>query len=166
MNMIMNNLWFRLLAAASVATVAVVLVVGTAIRYYAPEQDDRAISALQDVRVISLAENPSLADAIRRERERHGDIHPENEPPPPPPPRPAREVTGFVHVEYTINPDGTVSDVEVVGSAPAGIYEEQAVARISRSMHAPVFNDAGEPVARRTSEIIDFSVPASELSEN
>lgn len=164
MNMIFNNTWLRLAAAATVATVAVVIVVGSAIRYYGPEHDDRALSALQDVRVVSLAENPALAEAIRKERERNGDVHPKNEPPPMPPPRPARNVSGFVHLEYTINPDGSVSDVIVIGAAPSGIYEQQAVEKVARAMHAPAYNDAGEAVARRATEIVDFSVPADQIS--
>jgi len=166
MKTIVTSMWFRLMASAVVATIVVVVVVGSAIRYYEPEQEDRALSALQEIRIVSLAENPALADAIRRERERNGDVSPRNEPPPLPPSRPSREIAGFVQVEYTINPDGSVSDVRVIGAAPAGVYEEQAVAEVRRSMHAPVFNDAGEAVARRTTEIVEFSVPASRLAES
>lgn len=166
MKTIVNSLWFRLAGSAAVASVVVIAVVGSAVRYYAPVHEDRAISTLQEVDVISLADNPALAAAIRKERELHGDIHPENEAPPPPPPRPTRDISGFVHVEYTINPDGSISDVKVLGAAPAGVYEEQAIAQVSRQMRAPVFNDAGVAVSRRTTEIIDFSVRADQLPQN
>lgn len=162
MKSLVQYTWFRVIASAVVATVVIVGVVGGAIRYYdqRPEEDP-LLSELEYVKVVNLAENPALAEAIRKEREKHGEPEPSKLPPPPV--LPDREISGFVQVEYTINPDGTVSDVRVVGAAPAGVYEEQAVARIKRSMHAPVYNDAGEPVARRMSEVIEFSVPASEL---
>ena len=166
MKTILNSLWFRLAGSAAVASIVVIAVVGSAIRYYEPVHEDRAVSTLQEVDIVSLADNPALAAAIRKERELHGDIHPENEAPPPPPPRPTRDISGFVHVEYTINPDGSVSDVKVLGAAPAGVYEEQAIAQVSRQMRAPVFNDAGEAVARRTTEIIDFTIPATRMPRN
>lgn len=163
MKELVHNFWFRLLASGAFASLVVIVIVGGAIRYYTPPPQDPTLSQLKEVRIVNLAENPLLAEAIRKEREKHGEAEPEREVPPPPPPRPERQVSGFVQLEYTINPDGTVSDVVVLGSAPAGVYEQQAIARISRSMHAPMFNDAGEAIARRTNEIIEFSVPASEL---
>lgn len=163
MKKLLEQTWFRMLASAGVATVAILVVVGAAIRYYQPVEEDPMLE-FEQVRILDLAENPSLAEAIRKEREKYAQqAEPE---PPPPPPLPERRISGFVQVEYTINADGTVSDVRVLGAAPSGVYEERAVARVSRSMHAPAFNEAGEPVARRTTEIVEFNVPASELLES
>lgn len=165
MKMNLQCFWFRLLVSASVASVVIVGLVGTAIRYYEPPEESVARSPLEFVKVVNLADNPALAEAVRRERERNGTVRPEHEPPPPPMLRPERQVSGFVQLEYTINADGTVSDVRVVSAAPRGVYEKEAIERVSRTMHAPVFNDAGEAVARRTSEVIEFSVPSSALQK-
>lgn len=162
MKQFLEYAWFRFLAAGVIASVTIVTVVGLGIRYYDQPEDDPLPPEFEWVDVVDLADNPALAEAIRREREKNG--VPENEPPPPPV-LPERMVTGFVHLEYTVNPDGTVSNVRVVGAAPSGVYEERAVAEVSRSMHAPAYNDDGEAVARRTTEIVEFSVPASELGE-
>lgn len=163
MKKLLEQTWFRMLASAGVATLAVLVVVGGAIRYYEPAPEDPMLE-FEQVDILDLAENPALAEAIRKEREKYAEKA-EREPPPPPP-LPERQISGFVQVEYTINPDGTVSDVQVLGAAPSGVYEERAVAQVSRSMHAPAYNEAGEPVARRTTEIVEFSVPASELLES
>lgn len=159
----MHSFLFRFLISAVVASVAIIALVGTAVNYFQPPEDDPLLNTLKEVRVINLAENPQLAEAVRKERERTGMVKPEREPPPPPPTIAERQVTGFVHVEYTINPDGSVGDVKVIGAAPKGVYEERARAQVARRMHAPTYNDAGEPVARRTTEIVEFSVPANEL---
>lgn len=157
-----ETFWVRMLLAGVVAAFAVLFVLGAILRYY-DERNDRGDDAVTNafvVDVVDLRERPDLAEAIRRERERYEE--PE-EKLPQPPPLPERQITGFVQLEYTIEPDGTVSNVRVIGAAPSGVYEERAIAEASRRMHAPVYNDAGEPVARRTTEIIEFSVPASEL---
>ncbi|HEX7029021.1 MAG TPA: energy transducer TonB [Gammaproteobacteria bacterium] len=163
MKQLLQYAWFRFFAAAGVASVTVVTVVGLGIRYFDKPEEDPLPAEFEFVEIVNLAENPALAEAIRKEREKQGV---QEDKLPPPPVLPERMVSGFVHLEYTINPDGTVSDVRVVGAAPSGVYEERAIAEASRSMHAPAFNDAGEAVARRVTEIVEFSVPASELSNS
>lgn len=163
MKNITNSFLLRFLASAAVASVVIIAVLGAGIRYYERPEEDPVLSELQSMRIVNLADNPRLAEAIRKARERNGTVQAERTPPPPPV-MPERQVSGFVHVEYTINPDGSVSDVRVIGAAPRGVYEQQAIAHISRQMHAPVFNDSGEAVARRTTEIVEFTVPASELA--
>lgn len=156
----MKFLWLRLLLSAAAACAFVIVVVGIGIRVYNKPKEYQAITPLQEVRVVNLRENPELAEIIRKKR---AGQQTEPEPRTPPPPViPEREITGFVQLEYTINPDGTASDVKVLGAAPAGVYEEQAVARTQRSMHAPAYEN-GEPVARRVTEIVEFTVPASEV---
>lgn len=162
MKQLAEHFWFRLLASGVVASVVIVAVVGGGIRYYEPKEEDPLIADLKEVRVISLGDNPALADAVRRERERSGTLQARRQPPPPPL-MSERKVSGFVQLEYTINADGSVSDVKVLGAAPAGVYEERAVAQVARRMHAPTFNDAGEATARRATEVVEFSVPATEL---
>lgn len=153
--------WFRFLASALIAGVLIIAVVGAAIRHFDRPEPDPLLAELQYVDVVSLAENPALAEAIRKERESYGDVPSRGAPPPPD--IPPRQVSGFVHVEYVINPDGTVTNVRVVGAAPAGVYERQAVEQISRGMHAPAYSEDGEAIPRRATEIVEFTVPASAL---
>jgi hypothetical protein len=47
------------------------------------------------------------------------------EKPTPPPAFPARKVSGIVQVAYTVQPDGSVTDVHVTGAAPKGYYEKR-----------------------------------------
>lgn len=81
------------------------------------------------------------------------------EPPRAPPPPPLRNINGFVQLEFTVNPDGSVSDVRVVGAVPEGHYEEQAKAIVRGRRYTPEYVE-GEPVPRRETEVIEFTVPA------
>lgn len=155
-----NGFFFRFAASLAVATVVVVTVVGIAVNFYTPKEEDPVMPELQEVNVISLKDNPDLQRMIREARNQEPEPSREL---PEPIQVPEREVQGFVQLEYTVNPDGTVSDVEVVGAAPRGVFEQRALERVRNSMHAPGYRD-GEAVARRTTEILEFSVPASELS--
>jgi TonB family protein len=71
----------------------------------------------------------------------------------------AREVSGFVQLSFTVQPDGTATDIRVFGAAPSGYYEEQAVERIRQRRWQPDFDADGRPVAREANEVIEFTVP-------
>lgn len=81
-------------------------------------------------------------------------------PPPPPFELAAREVTGFVQLVFTVQPDGRATDVRVYGAVPPGYYEEQAMAAVQERRWEPGYDAGGRAVARRATEIIEFSVPA------
>ncbi len=73
---------------------------------------------------------------------------------------PEREVSGFVQIEVMIGADGIVEEVEVVGAAPSGVYEEQAMEIIRQRLYSPDVID-GVAVPSTLTEIIDFTVPAA-----
>ena len=149
--------------SAAVATVVIVAIVGIGVHFHSPEPEaPESLPDIATVRVISVKDNPELARMIREARNEPVDPLREL---PEPVEMPERNVQGFVQLEYTVNPDGTVSDVKVLGAAPSGVFEQRAVERVRNSMHAPAYEN-GEAVARRTTEILEFSVPAAELSDD
>lgn len=72
----------------------------------------------------------------------------------------ARDINGFVQLTFTVQPDGRATDVRVFGAAPAGYYEEQAVAAVHARRWEPGVDADGRPATRRATEVIEFSVPA------
>jgi hypothetical protein len=80
-----------------------------------------------------------------------------------PPPEPfelaPREVSGFVQLTFTVQPDGRATDVRIFGAAPAGHYEEQAIESVLARRWDPDLDASGRPVARRATEIVEFTVP-------
>ena len=76
---------------------------------------------------------------------------------PPPVDLPSREVRGIVELEFSVGPDGSVSDVEVVRATPSGYYEEQALELLMGRKYPPVRQD-GRPVTSRRSDVVSFSI--------
>lgn len=81
---------------------------------------------------------------------------PELQPPPPmpeslTPPGSRREVRGFVQVEVEVDALGQPVDARVLEAAPAGVYEEDALAEVLSERYPP-----GEPGTRM--RIVDFSI--------
>jgi TonB family protein len=69
--------------------------------------------------------------------------------PPEYPPRALRErIEGHVTIEFTISDEGTVRDAVVVESIPPGVFDEAALASISRWRYSPRLQD-GVPVERK-----------------
>ncbi len=62
---------------------------------------------------------------------------------------------GWVEVEFTILPDGSVADVEVIASEPARLFDRNAVRAILRWKFKPRIVE-GEAVSRRATQRIDF----------
>jgi protein TonB len=60
----------------------------------------------------------------------------------------AAEVTGWVDLRFTVDTTGATTDIEVVGSEPAGQFENAAVAALSRYRFAP-FEFEDRPYERR-----------------
>jgi TonB family protein len=71
-----------------------------------------------------------------------------------------REISGFVQVVFTVQPDGTVSEARVFGAVPAGYYEEQALERVRARSWEPGVDADGNIVARQATEVIEFTLPA------
>ncbi|MCU7803634.1 MAG: energy transducer TonB [Candidatus Thiodiazotropha sp. (ex Lucinoma borealis)] len=68
-----------------------------------------------------------------------------------------RHVEGKVVLKFTINPDGTVSQAEVVDADPPGYFEQSALRAIRRwQFHPKVEN--GVAVARTATQTIKFSL--------
>ncbi len=87
---------------------------------------------------------------------------PELEPPPLIPlpevtPREPRRVSGFVMVEVTVDAEGRATDARVIDAAPAGVYEQEAVAEALAGTY-----EAGVPGRRDT--VVRFSVPVDDTS--
>lgn len=66
-------------------------------------------------------------------------------------------VSGWVEVEFTIEPDGSVSDPRVVASDPPRIFERNAIRAIYKWKFKPRIID-GKPVARRATQRLDFNL--------
>lgn len=146
----------RYILSAAVATVVTftMLVVGLAMSG-AFEEEERPTHEFTDVELISSVERFDVSELLaEREKEKA-------QQPPPPPPQllPERTVEGFVQVEYTVDAEGRPTDVQVVGAAPSGYYEEQARERVASRRYQPRTVD-GEPVPSRRTEIVEFEVPA------
>ena len=65
------------------------------------------------------------------------------------------ETEGWVEVEFTILPDGSVEDPVVLQSDPPRLFDRNAVRAILRWKFKPRIVD-GQPVARRAVQRIDF----------
>jgi len=73
---------------------------------------------------------------------------------------PRHTQSGFVQLEFSVDSLGRVTDAEVVRAAPAGVYEQQALAILRSRRFKP--EAPGTPGTRRI-EIIDFDIePARE----
>ncbi len=65
----------------------------------------------------------------------------------------ARGVEGWVHLRFTVGPDGTTSDVEVIASEPKGYFERAAQDAVRKYKYKPRIEN-GVPVARPGVEIV------------
>jgi len=65
-----------------------------------------------------------------------------------PPRAQSRGVQGWVVVQFTITPQGTVKDAKVVDGEPKGVFDEAAVNAVSRWKYNPKVQE-GVPVERR-----------------
>lgn len=78
---------------------------------------------------------------------------------PPTYPRRARQagIEGWVTMEVTIRPDGTVADAEVIESDPPRLFDEAAMNAMERWKFRPKVVD-GSPVAQRAKQTIEFTL--------
>lgn len=66
-------------------------------------------------------------------------------------------IEGWVRVEFTIRPDGTVANPQVVESEPRRMFDRQALRAIQRWRFRPRMVD-GRPVERRATQTIEFNL--------
>jgi TonB family protein len=131
--------------------VAVLLAMGVQVQT-ALEPEDESLK-FHDVELLTAIERARFADELGESRTRTA--------PKLPPLKdiPAveiqREVQGFVQLEVIVDASGGVSDIRVLGAAPAGVYEQQAMDQVLKRRYAPAA--AGH---ERILEIVQFRVPA------
>jgi protein TonB len=65
----------------------------------------------------------------------------------------SRGVEGWVQVEFTITPAGTVKDPKVVDADPKGLFEKAALEAIARWKYNPKVEE-GRPVERRGVQVV------------
>ncbi len=65
-------------------------------------------------------------------------------------------VSGYVEVEFTVMPDGSVQDVSVVGADPPRTFEVAAVKAVSQWKFKPGTRD-GAPVAVHVRQKLSFN---------
>lgn len=66
-------------------------------------------------------------------------------------------IEGWVRIEFTIRPDGTVTDPQVIESEPRRMFDRQALRAIQRWRFRPRIVD-GRPVERRATQTIEFNL--------
>lgn len=64
-----------------------------------------------------------------------------------PPSALARDIEGWVQVQFTIAATGTVRDAKVVAADPQGIFDQAALRAIERWRYSPMI-DEGQPIER------------------
>ena len=60
----------------------------------------------------------------------------------------SRNIGGWVDLEFTVTPDGKVTDIAVLAAEPSGVFDRAARSALARSRYRPVTRD-GVPVAQR-----------------
>jgi TonB family protein len=78
---------------------------------------------------------------------------------PPEYPQSAREhgIGGWVDVQFTVQADGALNEVTVVGAQPAGVFEQSALDAVRHWRYQPMLRD-GAPVAQRARVRVRFAV--------
>lgn len=71
-----------------------------------------------------------------------------------------RKIEGSVKLHFTINEDGTVSEVSIVESNPKGIFDRAAVRAAHRWKFKPRVID-GKPIRQKSTQIMQFSLDKS-----
>jgi len=66
-------------------------------------------------------------------------------------------IEGFVTMEFTIKPDGSVTDIDVVAAKPPGIFNAAAVTALRRWKFKPKIVD-GQAVEQRALQSINFTL--------
>jgi TonB family protein len=66
-----------------------------------------------------------------------------------------QDLSGYVDLEFTVNSDGSVADVAVLKSRPAGVFEKSAVAAVSQWRYRPLERD-GVPVSEHARLRLNF----------
>jgi TonB family protein len=60
-----------------------------------------------------------------------------------------KHISGAVELEFTVTPEGKVTDIQVLSAEPQGVFEQAAISALSQSRYQPVQRD-GVAVAQRT----------------
>ena len=74
-----------------------------------------------------------------------------------PPSARARRLEGYVEMEFTVDKEGNVRDIEVIGSEPRGAFERVARRAIRRWKFEP-YQVAGQGVAVRARQRVEFKL--------
>lgn len=106
----------------------------------------------------SAGSGPYLGQWTPGDEAPDGDIIPLVQIPPQYPPDAARErLEGWVRLRFTIQPDGTVADPQVLDSNPRRIFDRSAVTAILRWKFRPRIVD-GQAVSRPAELTIDYTL--------
>lgn len=70
-----------------------------------------------------------------------------------PPRAQAAGVEGRVHLRFTVTPQGTTTDVEVLSAEPAGYFESAAMSAVKKYKYKPRV-EGGQPVAKPGVEVV------------
>lgn len=65
--------------------------------------------------------------------------------------------SGFVELQFTVQPDGSTANIAVVRSEPPGVFEVSAITALSQWRYEPVVRN-GKPVAQRAVVRIKFDL--------
>lgn len=65
--------------------------------------------------------------------------------------------SGYATVEFTVNPDGSVSNAHVIASQPGRVFDRAAIQAVSRSKFNPALKN-GQPVSSTLQRRIDFKM--------
>lgn len=66
-------------------------------------------------------------------------------------------VTGYVKIEFTVNPDGSVKDARVIEGKPRGVFDAAAITAALKWKFKPKVLD-GQPVAQKGIVQVDFNL--------
>lgn len=146
----MDKAFKRWMMSVSAATVVVLTLMLVSLWVFGAF-DVEKLHYTQSLRLLGEDERRDLAEELGESRAgQRPSLPPLEEIPPLEIPRHRR--SGFVQVEFSVDADGRVTQAEVVRAAPAGYYEEQALA-ILRSRR---FDDLAP--GETSTEIIDFRI--------
>jgi periplasmic protein TonB len=65
----------------------------------------------------------------------------------------ARGIEGWVYLRFTVTPQGTTTDIEVLDSDPKGTFEDAAVSAVKKYKYKPRV-ESGVPVVRPGMEVV------------